>query len=422
MAKERTNPMPTDTRSSAVRKRALYIFMISAFLFGLGQFHRMSGAVTIPPIAADLGLSVDSLGFIAAVLFFTSACLQIPNGLLLDRYGPRRILPVYVGISVVGCLILAYATTYEELILSRMLLGGGFSVTMISAYVLFARWFPTDRFATVASWMMAASSAGSLLSSYPLAYFIEEFGWRPAYLIVAAITAVAIGLGYWIIQDAPPGFKVSEDRPTTLKDSLLGIKTIVAFPRFTFMLCMGFVAFGPATAILGMWGGPYLETLYGLNGVERGQVLLLMVVAVVLGALFFGPLDRVFKSRKTIIMVAVLGEVVLFSILGLVPNLPLWSICVIFVLIAFLQQHYVVLAAHCRATFPDHLVGRANSTLNLTSILGVGFMQSLIGWGLAIFPGFGYEASFLAIAGLLVVAMVLYSASAEDLQGSKAGD
>ncbi len=415
LAKERTSPMSTDTRSPAIRKRAIYIFCISAFLFGLGQFHRMSGAVTIPPIAADLGLAVGSLGFIAAVLFFTSACLQIPNGLLLDRFGPRRLLPVYVGFSVLGCLILAHATTYEELILSRMLLGAGFSVTMISAYILFARWFPADRFATVASWMMAASSAGSLLSSYPLAYFIEEFGWRPAYLIVAAVTVVAIGLGFLIVRDAPPGFKNSDQRPLTLKDSILGYKTIIVFPRFFFMLCMGFVAFGPATAILGMWGGPYLETFYGLNGVERGEILLAMVVAAILGALFFGPMDRIFKSRKAIIMVAVLGEVILFSCLGLIPDLPLWAICVIFVLIAFLQQHYVVLAAHCRATFPDHLVGRANSTLNLTSILGVGFMQSLVGWGLALFPDFGYEASFLAIASLLVLAMLLYSASTEVL-------
>ncbi|MBL4906599.1 MAG: MFS transporter [Sneathiella sp.] len=407
--------MSTDTRSVTVRRRAFYIFLISATLFGLGQFHRLSGAVTIPPIAAELGITVDRLGFIAAVLFFTSALLQIPNGLLLDRFGPRRLIPVYVGFSILGCFILAFATSYEELLISRMLLGGGFSVTMMSAYVLFAKWYPVERFATVASWMMAASSIGSMIASYPLAFFIDEFGWRPAYFIVAAFTFMAVIIGILVIKDSPPDYKNSHHQPATLKESIRGFKAILVFPRFFFLLAMGFVAFGPATAILGMWGGPYLESVYGLDGVERGKILLAMVVAIPAGALFFGPLDRRFSSRKKIVLIAVFAEILVFLILGLFDNLPLWSICVLFISIAFLQQHYVVLAAHCRAAFPDYLVGRANSTLNMTSIVGVGFMQSLFGWGLTFFPENGYQISFLSIAIILIVAMVLYLGSAENL-------
>lgn len=407
--------MTTDTRSVAIRRRAFGIFLISAILFGIGQFHRLSGAVTIPPIAADLGLTIDRLGFVAAVLFFTSALLQIPNGVLLDRYGPRRLVPIYVSFAVVGCIILSFATSYEELLLSRILLGGGFSVTMISAYVLFSKWYPVDRFATVASWMMVASSIGSLLSSYPLAYFIDGFGWRPAYLIVAAVTVVAVIIGILVIRDAPPGYKNNNNQPTTLKGSVQGYRAILVFPRFFFILAMGFVAFGPAIAILGMWGGPYLEMQYGLDGVERGEVLLAMVIAIPVGAFFFGPLDRIIKKRKNIVLAAVFAEIVLFTALGIFDDLPLWLVSTFFVLIVFLQQHFVVLAAHCRAAFPDYLVGRANSTLNMTSILGVGFMQSLFGWCLALFPEVGYQVSFLSISLLLGIAMIFYTGSRETM-------
>ncbi len=414
--------MSSDTRPVTARRRAFYIFLISATLFGIGQFHRLSGAVTIPPIAADLGISVDRLGFIAAILFFTSALLQIPNGLLLDRFGPRKLVPIYVGFAVLGCFILAFATSYEELLVSRMLLGGGFSVTMMSAYVLFAKWYPVERFATITSWMMAASSLGSIIASYPLAFFIDEFGWRPAYFIVAAFTVLAMIIGVIVIRDTPPDYKNNVKQPTTLGESIRGYTAILIFPRFFFLLAMGFVAFGPSTAILGMWGGPYLETIYGLNGVERGEILLAMVVAIPVGALFFGPLDRVFVSRKKIVLVAVLAEVLIFLTLGLVDGLPLWGICVLFISVAFLQQHYVVLAAHCRAAFPDYLVGRANSTLNLTSIMGVGFMQSLFGWGLSLYPEQGYSISFLSIAAILAVAMLFYLGSRETLDaGEEAG-
>jgi len=405
--------MPIDTRPTHVRRRAFYIFLICAVLFGIGQFHRLSGAVTIPAIATDLGLSVDRLGFVAAILFFTSAILQIPNGLLLDRYGSRRIVPIYVGFAIAGCILLTFASSYEELLISRMLLGGGFSVTMMSAYVLFAKWYPVEKFATVTSWMMAASGIGSIIASYPLAFFINEFGWRPAYLIVAAVTLVALIIGIFVIRDTPPDYKKSEKQPATLKDSLRGYSAVLISPRFFFLLAMGFVAFGPATAILGMWGGPYLETKFGLSGVERGEILLLMVVAVPIGALFFGPLDRVFRSRKRIVLIAVLAEVGAFLMLGTIDDLSLWAVCVLFVIIAFLQQHYVVLAAHCRSLFPDYLVGRANSTLNMTSIVGVGAMQSLFGWALIYSPEQGYQIAFIGIALLLILAGILYLAAAE---------
>ncbi|OUR79239.1 hypothetical protein A9Q83_05250 [Alphaproteobacteria bacterium 46_93_T64] len=400
--------MSTAVAATQTHRRAYYIFIICAVLFGLGQFHRLSGAVTIPPVAAELGFAVDSLGFLAAALFFTSAVLQIPNGLLLDRFGARRVVPIYVGVAIFACILLAYATTYEEVLVARMLLGGGFSVTMMSSYVLFSKWFPADRFATIVSWLMAASSMGSILASYPLAFFIAEFGWRPAYLIIAAVTLIAVLAGAFIIRDVPPDYEVHDNQPKSLMQSIKGYSVVLFYPRFFFFLAMGFVAFGPSTTILGMWGGPFLETEYGLDGVERGQILFLMVVAIPVGALFFGPLDRVFKSRKKIVLAAVTAEVVVFMILGFYEELPLWAVCVLFVVIAFLQQHYVVLAAQCRASFPDYLVGRANSTLNLTSILGVGFMQSLFGWGLLYSPTSGYQISFLTIAGLLVVAMVFY--------------
>jgi MFS family permease len=406
--------MPSEVkRKPTINPRAYYIFLISALLFGLGQFHRLSGAVSIPPIAEDLNLAVDSLGSIAAVLFITSAVLQIPNGLLLDRYGPRRVAPLYVGVAVIGCFIMSFATTYEEVLISRMLLGGGFSVTMMSAYVLFAKWFPVDRFATIASWMMAASSLGSLLSSYPLAYFISEFGWRPAYWIVGGFTVLAILIAYMVIRDDPPGYIRNEKQPTTLMESIKGYMVVVKYPRFFFLLAMGTVAFGPSTTILGMWGGPYLDSTFGLNGIERGEILFLMVVAIPVGALCFGPLDRLFSSRKTVVFGAVACEIVAFSILGFAENLPLWAVTVLFILIAFLQQHYVLLAAQCRAAFPDYLVGRANSTLNMVSILGVGAMQYVFGFGIKFSPENGYRISFIIIALMLVVASILYIWSPE---------
>ncbi|WP_340150330.1 MFS transporter [uncultured Sneathiella sp.] len=405
--------MPPESRPPAVKRRAIYIFLVCAVLFGLGQFHRYSGGVVMLPVANDLGIAVENLGIAAAVLFFASALVQVPTGMALDRFGPRIILPMITSLGVVGSLMLAIATSLHEVVAARILIGVGYSAIMMSSYVLFAKWFPPTKFATLASWLLAASSFGGIMASGPLAYIIEHYGWRSPFIVIGSLTFLVLVIGVYIIQDVPPKYKRDEATPVTIGQSIRGYGEVLLHPKFFNLLAMGFVSYGPAVAILGMWGGPYLEKNYGLDGVERGQILFLMTVVVPIGALFFGPLDRIFRSRKKIIITAVLTELVAFSILGLVDDLPLWSIACLFVYIAFIQQYYVVLGAHCRNSFPDYLVGRANSTLNLISIMGVGFMQSLFGWVLSVNGETGYETSFLMVAGLLVVALVIYSGSSE---------
>ena len=373
----------------------------------------MSGAVLMLPIADDIGINVASLGIAAAALFFASALVQVPIGMALDRFGPRIIMPSVTFLAVIGSYLLATATDLHQVLTSRILIGLGYSATMMSAYVLFAKWFPPAKFATMASWLMAASSFGGMMASAPLAYIIGHYGWRTPFVVVAGITLVAVVTSIFVIRDTPPDYAHSNAKPATFGQSIRGYGAVLVHPKFFNLLAMGFVAYGPAVALVGMWGGPYLEDTFGLNGFERGQILLLMTVVVPIGALFFGPLDRFFSSRKKIVIVAVLTELVAFSTLGLVDHLPLWAVTARFVYMSFVQQYYVVLAAHCRNSFPDHLVGRANSTLNLISITGVGFTQSLYGWVLSASTENGYERSFLIVAGMLVVALVIYSGSSE---------
>ncbi|MEH6546683.1 MAG: MFS transporter, partial [Sneathiella sp.] len=102
--------MPSEKRPAAVKRHAFYIFLICAVMFGLGQFHRMSGAVIMPPIAKDIGIAVEELGIAAAALFFASALVQVPIGMLLDRFGPRIIIPSIAILAVIGSLLIATAT------------------------------------------------------------------------------------------------------------------------------------------------------------------------------------------------------------------------------------------------------------------------------------------------------------------------
>ncbi len=405
--------MSSEPRDSFLRHRALYIFLICVLLFGLGQFHRMSGAVIMPPISADLGVPVASLGIAAAALFFSAAFAQVPLGIALDQFGPRRTMPVVLVLAVGGSFLLAAADSLNDVIVARGLIGAGYSVIMMAAYVLFAKWFPPSKFAMMASWLTASASFGAMMSSAPLAYAIEVVGWRIPVFVVGALTLLMMVIGAIVIRDGPPGYKESADRPATIRQSLKGYWDVLKYPRFFNLLAMGIVAYGPSTALVGMWGGPYLEKTFAMDALGRGHILFLMAAAMPCGALFFGFIDRVGKSRKMIVMCAASTVLGAFLTLALYDGLPVWLAAGLFIYINFTQQYYVVLAAHCRNLFPDHMVGRANSTLNLIAILGIGLLQSLYGWILARFPETGYEISFLAVAGILATTLLIYSRSVE---------
>lgn len=137
----------------------------------------------MPPIAKEIGIAVEGLGIAAAALFFASALVQVPIGMLLDRFGPRIIIPSIGVLAVIGSLMIATATNFNEILISRILIGLGFSATMMSAYVLFAKWFPPTKFATMASWLMASGSIGGIMASAPLAGMIELFGWRSPFVL-----------------------------------------------------------------------------------------------------------------------------------------------------------------------------------------------------------------------------------------------
>lgn len=404
----------------ARRKSAFKIFFVVAALFAIGQFHRFSGAVVMPSISVDLSIPAHSMGLIAAALFFTASIMQIPIGILLDWFGARKMLPVFVVFGVVGSFLFASANSYGEVLFARICVGAGYSAVMMAAYVLFARWFDASRFATMASWFMASASLGGLMGTLPLAAFQEIFGWRAAFAIVGGLTLILMIYGWMVIRDAPPEYEEQGAKPTSLRQSLEGFWQVIRYPGFLYILGMGSMAYAPAITLIGMWGGPYLQDVYGLGGFERGQIIFLMALLVPLGALAFGPMDRIFKSRKLVVMTAGIVQVILLTSLGFSVGANLVLVVGVMVSIAFTQQYYVVLSAHCRATFPDHLVGRANSTLNLIAILGVGTMQSGVGLVIAVMTeNFemtlldGYQAGFLFMAGFMALALLLYTRSTD---------
>ncbi len=403
---------------SRARASAGLIALMVASLLGLAvmsQFFRSMVAVIAPTLIAELGLSGKQIGAVSGAFFLAMALLQLPVGLLLDRFGPRRTIIAMQGLTVSGALVFAAGGSATGLTAGMFLIGLGCAPVIIGSIVLMSRWLPPDRFTLGFTGITAVSGLGGLLSAAPLAYAAETVGWRFAVAGTgAAVVAFAI-LGALTIRDAPPGH-VSEGRaPEPFAALLGGLWEVMTTPRIWHLLCLPFVGYATIITIRGLWGGPYLADVHGVDLAAGGELLLVMALAMVCGAGLYAPLDRWFDTRKGVILPGGALTVVILLTLALWPAPPLWAAMALFAGVGCIGAYYLLGMSHLKAHFPDRLVGRAVTTLNFVTFGGVAVMQLATGVVVDLVaaldgpPALAYRAVFGFEATAVMLALLVYS-------------
>jgi predicted MFS family arabinose efflux permease len=379
-----------------------------AAMTGLSQFHRASLGVIAPDLTADLALTPAVLGAANGMFFAALLLAQIPVGIALDRAGPRRTVAALTGIAVAGAAFQAFATDGTTLLAARFLIGLGSGASFMAAVVLCARWHSGAAMTVALSRVFALSQMGILLAGAPLAAASGLLGWRGA-LGASAVLTAACGLLWWrLVRDDPPDRPPVFREPETLKEALLGQFSIWRLPGLARVLSMHLVGYAAAATVLGLWAGPYLADVHGLDATGRGWSLAAMGVAMPVGLLLIGPLERRIGGRRGIVTVAAaLAAGTLFA-LALWPGAPLGAALVLLVLLVLFSAFPILVVAEGRSLFPDHLVGRGATTVNLAQVLGSALLPMAVGAAVGMFPEIGGvrpEVAYRAGFGLLGVAL-----------------
>src|SRR5207244_2611360 len=232
-----------------------------------------------------------------SIYFFVFAATQLPLGVALDRFGPRRCMLVSIAVTAAGTFAFALAPTASGLVASRALLGFGTACFLMAPVALYARWFAPARFSTLAGIHLGIGSLGALFATAPLAWAAASYGWRAAFLGVGVLT-VAIGVLTWLfVSDDPPGVK-TEPRRETLRESVAGIWQVIRTPSIGRVFLVQLTCYPSYVLVVGLWGGPYLTHIYGYDLKGRGEILFVAALAQVLGSVLWGMSDRLFARYK----------------------------------------------------------------------------------------------------------------------------
>jgi len=381
----------------------LVVFCPFAAGFYLSYFFRNVNAVISRDLARDFDLSSADLGFLTATYLLAFAAFQLPLGVLLDRYGPRRVLAALLCIAGTGALVFALAQDFVMLSIGRALIGLGVSGCLMGAIKAFTLWFPLSRLATLNGLYLAIGGLGGLSATAPVEAFIGPFGWRALFIVLAAASVSAAALIFFVVPEKPlPG------RGQTLRAQIAGFGRIFASVPFWRIALPLVICHAVYQALQGLWLAPWL---YDIAGYERPAVaaaLLIAAIAYTAGSVFFGvSSDRLASagvSRMTTYKVGIATSLAMFALLAAGTTTGLAAILAVY---AFTSISVSLAYALMTPLFPPAMTGRVITASNVmmfgTSFLfqwGIGAMLRLFPEADGRYPAESYAVAFWSLAAL----------------------
>ena len=371
----------------------------------------MINAVIAPDLVHDIGLDAAQLGFLTSAYFLAFAAFQLPLGLFLDRFGPRRTEAVLLLFAGAGALIFALAHTLEVLFLGRILIGFGLSAGLMAALKAFVLWFPREKWSFANGCALAVGGLGAMTATAPVEAALGYTDWRGV-LVVLALACVAASA--FLLLVAPETGAASDAPRESWRDQLKGLGQVFSSPVFWRYTTPTVAALSTMFAAQSLWAGPWMRDM---GGFDRGQVaggLASLTGAQIVGYLVVGYLAGYLlgKGVKTI-NTAITGMVLFVPVqvvllFQLSPNIVIVWIAFGFVI----STTSLTYAALCQ-NFPPELAGRVNTSANVLFFFGAFAAQAGMGALINLWPttaagGYapeGYAAAFGTMLVLQILAL-----------------
>ena len=380
------------------------VYFPFALGYAISYFYRNTNAIIESDLVNELGLGPADLGLLTGAYFFSFAIFQLPLGILLDRYGPRRTEAVLLLFAALGAWIFSNADSLSGLILGRLLIGLGVSACLMAAFKAYVIWFSRGRLPMINGLQMAAGGLGALVATTPLQNVLSITDWRGVFTGLAIITVFA-SLFLWFIL---PEHQSSADKHPAIKTQLKEMGQIFRNPVFWSIVPLTALSNGSFLAIHGLWIKPWLRDVASLGEGDTTQLLFAMTLAIIVGYFSLGIFTERISQLFDIgpITVGVFGMTLFliaqFSMAYGWATSPLLLV----VLFGFLGSSCILTFAGLAQIFPKKYSGRVSTILNVQVFMGAFIIQWGIGAIIELWPTteIGYDpASYQVAIGVLVL-------------------
>jgi sugar phosphate permease len=399
------------------------VFVPFACGYFFSYFFRVVNAVISPDLVRDVGVDASRLGLLTSAYFLTFAAAQLPLGVALDRFGPRRVNAALLVVAAAGAAVFGASESLGGLAAGRALIGVGVSGCLMASLKAFSLWFPMTRFATLNGALLAVGGLGALSASVPVEAALRWTDWRHVFDGLAAATFATAMLVFFVVPE-----RREARGGAGLGELAAGFRTVFGDPVFWRIGLVTMTVQATFLATQGLWAAPWLRDVAGLDRAAVAGVLFAMAVATTAGFAASGfAADRLARRGIAPLALYKAGAVASTLLTGVFAAgaaagaVPAWCL---FAFVGPISTLSYTLLTH---RYEPALTGRANTAVNLLAFLGAFAAQWGIGaivslWALeegGRYPAAAYRAAFGLFAGLQAAALVPLFALRE--MGSRRG-
>ena len=390
------------------------VWSLGALFYCYGFFQRVAPSVMVEELMRDFAASAAILGNLSAFFYYAYAGVQLPVGILVDRYGARSMLTAAAVLCASGSLLFATTDSLWLAYLGRLMIGAGAGFTFVGTLKLGAVWFPPRRFALLTGMTLMMGMLGGVGAQAPLAAAVAEVGWR-ATLIAAAAIGLFLAVAIWLVvreRPAPGG------PPIVRRGLLHGLGQVLRTPHNWTIGLYTFVMTAPMWAFAALWGVPYMMQAHGLGRPAAAISTSFMLIGWAVGSPAAGWFSDHIGRRKLPMMIGALGGLGTFVALIYVPDLPLAAVRFLIFANGFFCGITGVAYALAREHNPPEASGVTLGCINAAVPLSASVFQPLVGWlldlgwdgtltaGARIYTPETFRSAFLTIVVAGVVAVV----------------
>jgi predicted MFS family arabinose efflux permease len=390
-----------------------FLAMFCPFVAGyfISFFFRYVNAVISADLTREFALSAPQLAFLTSAYFLFFALAQLPLGLALDRFGPRRVVGSLMTLTAAGSLVFGLADGFATLTLGRALVGLGVSGCLMGALKAFRTWVPSGRLATVIGVYVMIGGLGALGATSPVEALLGPVGWRGVFYLCSALSlAVAIAI-FVVVPESSRG-RSSEG----FAELVAGFGTVFGSWSFWRLVLPLIAVAAPYTALQGLWFGPWLRDVAGFSRGEAASLLLASAFVYFLSTGVLGVIsDRMAALGISQAAVFRGGAVIALAILLLLAVGGELSPRTLVLSYAFAIATTSLAIPELAKAYSAELAGRASTAQNMLAFLSVFVYQWAFGVLLGLFPVLdgryaagGYRAALLACAALHALSLLCF--------------
>ncbi len=386
----------------------IFAWATGAVFFFYAFVLRVAPSVMVDELMRDLSVSAAAIGNLSAFYFYSYAGLQIPIGMMIDRFGPRRLMTVAAYVCAGGCILFAQSESLAGLAGARFIIGASAAFSFVGAMAVAGQWFPASRFALLSGLAMMLGMAGGVFGQAPLRLGVEAVGWRHTMLALALGGVLLAIMAFATVRDKHRG-------TGGVGEGLAGLRHVMRNRQTWLIAFAGLGTTGPLLGFAGLWGVPYLTATQGLTPAAAAGITSMLFLGWGIGAPIFGWLSDRIGRRKLPFIVGLAICTATIAAIVLLPGLTPGMIAALCFICGFGGASQIVGFAAARESNAANLSGTAIGFVNGV-VTGAGALyQPLLGWmldlswtgtmasGVRVYDAAGYRFAFVVlIAGSII--------------------